>query len=497
LQAVRERAWPTVDSKGWSGPFPGLPSTLTTDADGRFRLAGVGRDRGVQFQLEGPGIQYGPVRVLARDLKEPVAPRPQKSGPAIAKVYGATFDHAAVPSRPVRGVVRDKKTGKPVAGVEVQAHGTTHRTRSDKDGRYELLGCPKDSEGCRVIFSPVGQLYFSAGVTFPDTPGIGPVAGDFALLSGIVAKGHVTHAVTGKPIAGARVHYNPLYPNPSVRAFGPNGSGISPCSWAETGPDGSYSLAVLPGPGALGFVASSANETFMPAQVTTKELKDLIKDDKVLRNDNMLRIQLSEAGSSLMAPIAYNAVLLINPGEGDETVTKDAALRPAPPLRGHLVGPEGKPLTGVRAYSLAPQVFSEVLADATFTVEGLNPRVTRRLVFVDKDRKYGAFVSLTGEAKGPLTVRLEACGSVSGRVLDQDGQPAAEKVVRLETDDVPESGPAKVKTDRDGRFRIDGLVPGQTYQARFGLPPFGAYLFAPFTVKAGEGKDLGEFRLKP
>jgi len=106
-------------------------------------------------------------------------------------------------------------------------------------------------------------------------------------------------------------------------------------------------------------------------------------------------------------------------------------------------------------------------------------------------------VSLTGEVKEPLTVKLEACGSVVGRILDQDGLPAAEKVVRLDTDAAPDSATAKVKTDRDGRFRIDGLVPGQTYQVRFGLPPFGAYLFAPFTVKAGESKDLGEFRLKP
>jgi hypothetical protein len=92
---------------------------------------------------------------------------------------------------------------------------------------------------------------------------------------------------------------------------------------------------------------------------------------------------------------------------------------------------------------------------------------------------------------------MEACGTVTGRVLDQDGQPAAEKVVRLDAGGVPDSAPAKVKTDRDGRFRIGGLVPGQTYQARFGLPPFGAYLFAPFKVKAGESKDLGEFPLKP
>ena len=51
------------------------------------------------------------------------------------------------------------------------------------------------------------------------------------------------------------------------------------------------------------------------------------------------------------------------------------------------------------------------------------------LFFVDKERKLGAFLALKGEVKEPLTVKLEPCGSVSGRVLDQDGEPVADKAV--------------------------------------------------------------------
>jgi RNA polymerase sigma factor (sigma-70 family) len=59
LQSVRDREWARVDSKSWFGPFPGQSGTLTTDADGRFRLTGVGKDRLVQFQVQGPNIQWG------------------------------------------------------------------------------------------------------------------------------------------------------------------------------------------------------------------------------------------------------------------------------------------------------------------------------------------------------------------------------------------------------------------------------------------------------
>jgi hypothetical protein len=498
LQTVRDREWPLVDSAGWSGPFPGQPQTLTTGADGRFRLAGVGRDRVVQFQLEGPGIQYGPVRALAREMKAPVEPRQRfEYGPVIDKVYGATFDHVAVASRLIRGVARDKKTGRPIAGVKISAFGTTHHTHSDKEGRYELRGCPKSAQGYRVSFWPAGQLYFSTSVSFPDMPGLGPIKGDIELISGILAKGRVTHQVTGKPIAGARVDYNPLYPNPFVRFFGPKGPGISPCSWAETGPDGSYSLVVLPGPGALGFSAYSPKETFMPALVTTKELNDLFKDNGDHGNEDMVRVQAGVNSHTAVGQSQYNHLLLINPREKDKTLPGDVALRPARPLRGKVVGPDGRRLTGVTAYNLAPGVLSQPLADDTFTVEGLDPRRTRHLVFMDKDRKHGAFVTVAGAVKEPLVVRLGPCGSVAGRLLDEDGQSMGGVTVRLDPERLPDSSQPKVKTDRQGRFRIAGLVPGQKYQARLGGGPFGQYLFAPFTLRPGQSKDLGDVVVKP
>ena len=43
---------------------------------------------------------------------------------------------------------------------------------------------------------------------------------DIELIGGITVRGRVTHAGTGKPVAGARVHYNPLYPNPAVGRTG-------------------------------------------------------------------------------------------------------------------------------------------------------------------------------------------------------------------------------------------------------------------------------------
>src|SRR5262249_10067681 len=38
--------------RSWRGPLPGQPPGVTTDADGRFRLTGLGRDRIVRLALE-------------------------------------------------------------------------------------------------------------------------------------------------------------------------------------------------------------------------------------------------------------------------------------------------------------------------------------------------------------------------------------------------------------------------------------------------------------
>jgi RNA polymerase sigma factor (sigma-70 family) len=59
LQTVREGEFPPLESDWWFGPFPGQPRTLIPGADGRFTLRGIGCDRLVGFQVEGPGIQYG------------------------------------------------------------------------------------------------------------------------------------------------------------------------------------------------------------------------------------------------------------------------------------------------------------------------------------------------------------------------------------------------------------------------------------------------------
>src|SRR5262249_15273832 len=116
----------SVDSwcpKSWRGPLPGQPPEVTTDAEGRVHLTGGGRDRLARFALGGPPIGTA---------LPPPAPRPATGAPAIGSIHGATFDYLAPPARPIRGVVRDRATGEPLAGVRISARGCLSPALTDE-----------------------------------------------------------------------------------------------------------------------------------------------------------------------------------------------------------------------------------------------------------------------------------------------------------------------------------------------------------------------------
>src|SRR5262249_33779887 len=198
--AVREVS-DDASGRACLGPLPGQPPEVTTSADGRFRLTGVGRDRRVCLALDGPGIPHAEVFAATRP---PSAEIP-------AGILGVPFDYVAGASRPVRGVVRDKTTGEPVAGVKVCATSGGASALTDREGLYELPRCPR-SQGYEVLAQPQpGHPYFAAMSRLPDTPGSDPLTADFDLAGGIPLHGRVTDGATGKPPKRALVEYHPLY----------------------------------------------------------------------------------------------------------------------------------------------------------------------------------------------------------------------------------------------------------------------------------------------
>ncbi len=108
---------------------------------------------------------------------------------------------------------------------------------------------------------------------------------------------------------------------------------------------------------------------------------------------------------------------------------------------------------------------------------------------------------LTGEESGPLSVKLEPWGVISGRALDKIGDPlrAVHLVPLFKVGNEWQSGGLPAESwpiDDEGRFTITGLVTGVEYRFRaqtdyrdHGVAVDGV------RVSAGETKDLGDVTL--
>src|SRR5262249_1669854 len=142
--------------------------------------------------------------------------------------------------------------------------------------------------------------------------------------------------------------------------------------------------------------------------------------------------------------------------------------------------------------------FSHVdIADGWFALHGCDPGKTYPVFFLEPEHRWGASVLLAGKQarKGPVTVRLNACGKAGARFGDPQGKPlknypmkefslrivvtpgptyeealrtgviAADEEYRVNVVSRKERVASKrLTTDTEGRFTYPGLIPGATYR---------------------------------
>jgi hypothetical protein len=454
----------------------------TTDVEGRFRLTGIGRNRLVIAQLDGPTIASEHLHILTR-LGEPfkipyLGADPNYGTPQFDVTYsGAVFRHVAGPTKPIVGVVRDKDTKKPLAGVTIQSeklgHNPLHgrkivQTITDVQGRYRLVGMPKGAGNKIKVVPPVDLPYIAPVLEVPDSFGPDPVTVDVELKRALWIEGKITDKLTGKPLRGGLM-YLARDKNPNRKDYLGFYGGLPGIGTNE---DGSYRIIGLPGPGLLAVWRQ-------PQYLLGAE-----RDDE----DG-----LKEA-FGYIPQCNFAAFARIDPAKGIESVKRDIALVPGWTFRGTVFGPDGKPLIGA---VMGGQ--SEKMKTAEFTVQEFNPRRPRPVFFRHTDKGLIGVGHPPKENGGTITVRMEPGAAVTGRLVEADGTPRAgvESRVSFSLNEEPlwneSSLPDSLKTDRDGRFRLDALVPGFDYylNADHRGIRFGSGL------KAGEIKDLGDVRMRP
>ena len=116
--------------------------------------------------------------------------------------------------------------------------GHRQQFEADAEGRFRVNPLSADRYSITVS-APSGQPYLTASTKIFDWPkGAVEHRIDLALPRGVVIRGKVVEEGSGKPVAGARVSFGSRR-----RTDEPTGASNGR---AETGPDGSFQIAVLP-----------------------------------------------------------------------------------------------------------------------------------------------------------------------------------------------------------------------------------------------------------
>ena len=195
-------------SASWYGAYydtilPGRQDTWTTDADGRFEVRGVGRDRIASLVFRAPTLAESSLHAIARPSRTPPRPRPKPARtnrdllfmgrPPAPLLVGATFEHVVGPTKPIVGIVREKGTGRPLEGIRVSgmegATWTSAAARTDAQGRFRLIGLPKGE----VYQVTANQEYTAvapflrAQATVNDTEGLKPIELTLDLPRGVAS----------------------------------------------------------------------------------------------------------------------------------------------------------------------------------------------------------------------------------------------------------------------------------------------------------------------
>jgi RNA polymerase sigma factor (sigma-70 family) len=489
----------------------GHQGTWTTDADGRFEIKGVGRDRIVGLGLEGAGLEHGRLSAMARPARTAPRPRPQPTrkprgqlfyGPAADPLLvGATFEHVAGPTKPITGVIRLKATSQPAAGVTVAGiepvTWTVAYAQTDAQGRFRLVGLPK-AEVYQVHVEPRPGVdpFLRLWTEVNDTEGLKPIEMTCELPRGIVVTGRLIDTATGRPVRAKVVHFLKL---PTNRNEGEASLGHA------SSDDPTFRLTVPPGEGMLMACARGEDTPYTRARLRKADKGKGIGD----LNDGETYRTIMHAN--------HTCKIIDVPADAGSFIV-DLDLTRGATRKGRVVDPDGKPLAGAQCYGLSSTWgYIKTLPDATFEVHALEPGYPRQVIFAHQGRRLVGSVVITDDDlkdDAPLGVRLGPAGSVKGRLVDEDGLPLTGATLsvatyQLDGQNLP-AGPRGVwpdnetfAVDSDGRFEVVGLKPGvksfigvaAKTRATHRLDAGGGFRNV-VLQRFGEVRDLGDVKVK-
>jgi protocatechuate 3,4-dioxygenase beta subunit len=487
------------------------PLDTVTNEEGRFEILGAGVERLAFVEIRATGYAYDQLHVVTRQSFDADSYNTAWSHLAAphrgerAKLAGPQIEHVMTAELIVRGKVL---TGdrEPVAGATLWlgqfGFAPAVSTVSDASGSYELRGHPRSVPVSLSVGGPEGSQFLNRMLERETAPTQTTLDIDVELNRGVVIEGRVFDQTDGKGVR-AVVHFEPLPEN----GFADQGNHYA--AGTQTDAKGHFRLLVMPGPGVLNarvhHAARIADHDISPYRQASFSAADSQRVPTTINGDDRYYIM---RGNSIWFLSAENAVKFVDLAPDSNSVTCDLPVDPGKTVAIQIEDEQGGSVKDAFVSGLAdtwPNTFR--LADPSCTIYGLGSDRPRRVCLLHPEWRLAASIVLTGDEQGPVKVRLAASASMSGRALAPDGQPLADALVQInyagrsasELVRFSELEHAPVKTDSDGRFLADNIVPGEPFSLDFKLGS--VYLRAELTneqrqLKAGQQLELGDMKVK-
>jgi RNA polymerase sigma factor (sigma-70 family) len=475
------------------------PRPVTTDAKGRFILQGLRPDWNITLAIRDEGLARQELQLKAQD---------KDKAEEVALVLS--------PVRVLEGTVTYEDTGKPVPNARLtvvashmeQIRFEESHWQTDAKGRFRAL--PHEADYFMMAaYPPAGEPYLRnwKEVKWPKA-GVTKLEVHFKLIRGIVVRGTVTEADSGKPVTGAHIRYVARFDNNPFYRFDVHGRGIGERPRLVSGADGTFETVVLPGPAHLLINGPTADYVHVEA-ISSKVKGVSVRPVRRLYTD---------------------ALVELNYKPGTEPQKVAVKLRRGVTVSGKVLTPDGKPVTKAQmicpaylpyGHDLNP-VFPLPVDQGRFELPGCDPDRAVPVYFLDAENQLGATAMLSGKDIGPKapTVKLQPCGSATARFVDAKGQPLANLQPRLslilnDGIDFAESLAKaeavademsmfsldkrhwKLRTDAQGRITWPTLIPGGCFTFTV-MTPDGQRVSVrkTFTAEAGKTLDLKDITVK-
>jgi hypothetical protein len=276
---------------------------------------------------------------------------------------------------------------------------------TDAKGRVRLDGLPK-ARSYEIRAEPTSGIdpFLGAEVTITDTAGLAPIEAVLELPRGVIVTGRLIDPATGRVVPTNELHHQRVGTNRNEGQATTGRSGVT---------DPTFRITVPPGEGILTTYAGGRETPYAPAR---------------LREADRARFP-GGAPEFNRYYARYHAYRIVDIPADVGTFAVDLALTRGRTRQGRLVDGDGKPVAGARCYGIqSAWGYIKTLADDRFAVLGLEPGHPRMVIFAHQERRLVGSIVVGDKDLGsdePLVVRLLPAGSITGRLVDDDGLPLA------------------------------------------------------------------------